>query len=132
MADEKRARRAADETQVEHLRQGVCYMPLVDILEKPDEIVLKADLPGARPENIDVNFEDGVLTIYAKVEPRQQPGTQYLLREYGVGDYHRCFQVSEAIDASRITAEYADGVLTLHLPKTEAVRPRKIPVQVCS
>lgn len=130
MADEKRLRRTAEEGQVEHLRQGACYMPLVDILEKADEIILKADIPGTRPENIDVNFEDGVLTIYAKVEPRQQPGTQYLLREYGVGDYHRCFQVSEAIDASRITAEYTDGVLTLHLPKSEAARPRKIPVRV--
>ncbi|MCS7237852.1 MAG: Hsp20/alpha crystallin family protein [Thermoguttaceae bacterium] len=132
MADEKRMRRTPEEGHVEHLRQGVCYLPLVDIVEKAEEIILKADIPGTRPENIDVNFEDGILTIYAKVDPRQEPGTQYLLREYGVGDYHRSFQVSEAIDASRITAEYADGVLTLHLPKAEAARPRKIPVQVSS
>ncbi len=132
MADEKRARRGAEEAQVEYLRQGVCYTPLVDILEMADEILLKADLPGAKRENIDINFEDGILTIYAKVEPRQQPDTHYLVREYGVGDYHRSFHVSEAIDAARITAEYADGVLTLHLPKTEAVRPRKIPVQTTS
>ena len=53
-----------------------------------------------------------------------------LLREYGVGDYYRSFQVSEAIDAGKISAEYADGVLTLHLPKAEAVKPRKIAVSV--
>jgi len=132
MADEKRARYGSEESQVEHLRQGTCYLPLVDILERADEIVLKADVPGTKPEDIDINFEDGILTIYAKVQPRQEPGTQYLLREYGIGDYHRSFQVSEAIDASKISAEYSDGVLTIHLPKAEAVRPRKIPVQVSS
>ena len=55
-------------------------------------------------------------------------GQGYFLREYGVGDYYRSFQISEAIDAGKISAEYADGVLTLHLPKTEAVKPRKIAV----
>lgn len=130
MNEEKRAKRVTEEGQVEHLRQGVCYMPLVDILEKSDEIIVKADLPGAKPEDIDINFEDGLLTIYAKVQPRQQTGTHFIRREYGVGDFHRCFQVSEAIDASKISAEYSNGVLVLHLPKTEAVRPRKIPVQV--
>ncbi len=53
----------------------------------------------------------------------------YLLREYGVGDFYRTFRVSEQIDASRIEAEYADGVLKLHLPKVEAVKPRKITVK---
>ena len=61
--------------------------------------------------------------------PRQDEDHEYLLREYGTGDYYRTFQVSEAVDASKITADYSDGVLTLHLPKTEAVKPRKIEVK---
>jgi HSP20 family protein len=52
-----------------------------------------------------------------------------LLREYGIGDYRRTFRVSEQIDASRISAQYRHGVLTLRLPKAERARPRKIKVE---
>jgi HSP20 family protein len=71
-----------------------------------------------------------VSAIRAKVDPRQDDGMEYLVQEYGVGDYYRTFQVSETIDAAKISAEYADGVLTLHLPKAESSKPRRIRVQV--
>jgi HSP20 family molecular chaperone IbpA len=93
------------------------------------ELIVLADVPGARGEQVDVDFEDGTLTIHAHVEPRQDAETEYLVREYGIGDYHRTFRVTEAIDAQKITAHCADGVLTLHLPKAEAVKPRKIAVK---
>jgi HSP20 family molecular chaperone IbpA len=99
----------------------------VDIVELAEELVVHADVPGARAEDIDVNFEDGALTIYAKV-PARSPSGPVLLREYGIGDYRRTFRVSEQIDASRISAQYRHGVLTLHLPKAERARPRKIKV----
>ncbi len=60
---------------------------------------------------------------------RQSEQTRYLLREYGVGDFYRTFRVGEQVDASRIAAEFVDGVLTLHLPKVDAAKPRKIAVQ---
>jgi len=121
---------AARETNgLEHTRSGRAYRPNVDILEQGDELVVLADVPGAKPGAIELKFEDGTLTIHAKVEPRQPDDTQYLLREYGVGDYWRSFQVSEAVDASKISAEYADGVLKLHMPKSDAVKPRKISVK---
>jgi len=113
----------------EPTRSGQYYRPLVDILDRKDELLILADMPGVSPERIDVNFEDGALAIHGRVAPRQQEGTNYLLREYGIGDFYRVFEVSEQIDAGRITAEYANGVLTLHLPKTESARPRKISVQ---
>jgi HSP20 family protein len=112
----------------EQTRSTACYRPNVDILEQADELLVLADMPGAKSDSIDVNFEDGMLTIHALLNDRQPPDTQYLLREYGVGDYYRTFRVSEAIDASKIAAEYADGVLTLHLPKAETAKPRKIKV----
>lgn len=119
----------AEQARAERTRCGRCYRPNVDILEKPEELLVLADVPGATPETIDVKFENGVLTIHAQVEPRQDAQTQYLLNEYGVGDFHRSFDVSEAVDAAKITAEYAEGVLTLHLPKAEAVKPRVVKVQ---
>jgi HSP20 family protein len=124
------AKPAAEETAAaERTRCGSCFRPNVDILEQGDELLVLADVPGARAEGIDVKFEDGTLTIHAPVEPRQKPEHEFLLREYGVGDYWRTFRVSETIDAGKITADYADGVLTLHLPKAEAAKPRKISVK---
>lgn len=130
MADENTITKpSADEvTPAEHTRCGACYRPSVDILEQADELVVRADVPGATGDGVDVNFEDGTLTIHAKVEPRQE-GAEFLVREYGVGDYYRTFHVSEAIDPEKIVAEYADGVLTLHLPKAEVARPRRIDVK---
>ena len=118
-----------DVTQREPTRGGVRYRPAVDIVELAEELRVEADVPGASKEGIDINFEKGVLTIHAKVEPRHSEERDYLLREYGVGDYYRVFTVSENIDASKISAEYADGILTLHLPKAEAAQPRKILVR---
>jgi len=123
------AKTTAETLPAERTRSGRCYRPNVDILELPDELLVVADVPGASGEDIDVKFEDGQLTIHAHVPQRQPEDTQYLLYEYGVGDYYRTFEVSEAIDSGKITAEYADGVLTLHLPKAEASKPRKIAVK---
>jgi HSP20 family protein len=116
------------QSETEQTRCGEFYRPDVDILELADELIVRADVPGARNGDIDISFEDGALTIYAKVAERP-PSGPLLLREYGVGDYRRTFRVSEQIDASRISAQYGDGVLTLHLPKAEKARPRKIQVQ---
>lgn len=126
-------KRDSEVTRAERVRSGRTYLPNVDIAERPDEFLVTADVPGARAEDIDVNYERGTLTIEARVERRQDPQrTDFLCREYGVGDFHRTFQIGEGIDASRIEAEVKDGVLVLHLPKAEAVRPRKIAVRAQS
>lgn len=116
-------------TRRERTRGDRCFQPHVDILEKPDELLVLADMPGVSAEDVDIEFENGTLTIDGRVAERRPAGRGYLVREYGVGDFHRSFQVSESIDAQRITAECRDGVLTLHLPKVEAVKPRKIAVR---
>lgn len=105
------------------------YRPAVDIMEFDDELRVLADMPGARPEDIDIKFENGVLTIHGKVNPRQPEGTDYLIREYGIGDFYRAFEVSEAVDPERISADYKGGVLVLHLPKVEKARARRIEVR---
>ena len=131
MSDESRLTKAAADKRsaVEETRCGCYYRPNVDILEKDDELLVLADVPGASADDIDVDFEDGTLTIDAKVAIRNDEDAEYLVREYGVGNYHRTFQVSEAVDGQEISAEYADGVLSLHLPKAEAAKPRKIGIK---
>jgi HSP20 family protein len=120
---------AAEQPAVaERTRSGCCFRPNVDIVEQNDELLVMADVPGAKSDTIDIRFEDGTLEIEASIDPRPCDDHTCLLREYNVGDYYRSFQVSEAIDAGKISAQYADGVLTLRLPKAEALKPRKIAV----
>jgi len=113
----------------EQTRGGRQYQPGVDIVERADELALYADMPGVGSGGFDISFENGLLTIHGRVQERQAAPTALLLEEYGVGDFHRTFQVSESIDANRITAEYSNGVLTLHLPKAESAKVRKIAVR---
>jgi HSP20 family molecular chaperone IbpA len=122
-----RQKNEAARTEQTRLRRR--YSPGVDILETPEELVVEADMPGARAGDIDIHFENGVLTIHARVAERQPEGARYLLREYGSGDFYRTFEVNESIDVQRLSAAYEDGVLTLHLPKVEAAKPRKIAVK---
>lgn len=113
----------------EATRPGAYYVPNVDILETETDLIVRADVPGVRAEAIEVKFEDGLLEFRAVPKTRQAEGTHWLRHEYGVAGFHRAFRVSEAIDASRISAEVSDGVLTLRLPKAASRQPRRIPVR---
>lgn len=113
----------------ERTRGGRVYRPHVDILETPEELTLVADIPGVARDMVDIDFEDGVLTIQGKVNPRYRENVNFLLREYGIGDFYRTFRLSEQVNAGAIHAECAGGVLTVHLPKAESAKPRKIEVK---
>jgi HSP20 family protein len=117
-----------DVTTPEPIHGGISYTPRVDILETENELMIYADIPGCKPEDVDIRYENGQLEIHAKCPPRQENVT-YLLNEYGVGDYYRAFTINEAIDVDKITATVKQGVLTLRLPKSDAVKPRRISVQ---
>ena len=116
-----------DLTTTEEAR-GVTFTPRIDILETENELLLFADLPGVEQDNVDVRFENGELTLRAR---RTSPEADRapLAFEYETGDYFRAFRITEQIDAEKIWAELKNGVLTLHLPKVEAVKPRKITVK---
>ena len=117
-------------TQPERTRDRWSYMPNVDIVEMENELLVVADMPGVKADDVDVRYEHDLLTIHGKVEPRQdESATNYLVREYGVGDYYRSFQIGEGTDPDKIHAELKNGVLELHLPKTQAYKPRKILVK---
>jgi HSP20 family molecular chaperone IbpA len=117
-----------DVATVERTQGSVSYSPRIDIWENDDELVLYADLPGVAHEDLDIQFENRELRIHGRVAPRHEK-INFLYGEYGIGDFFRTFTIGETIDADRISAELKDGVLSLHLPKTEAVKPRRIEVQ---
>lgn len=104
------------------------YRPLVDIFDTAEELVLMADVPGATPESIDVSIEAGILSIQADVASRQRGTVHRARNEYGVGGFHRRFEIDEAIDPDLVNAEYRDGTLTVHLPKTPQARRHRVPV----
>jgi HSP20 family protein len=107
--------------------RGVQFLPRVDIFETDRELTLLADLPGVRPEDVDLHYEQGELMLCGTVRPRN--GGRFLAQEYETGDFFRTFTIHESIDAGRIEAECKNGVLRVHLPKVEAVRPRQIQVK---
>jgi HSP20 family protein len=111
------------EVKTPELTRGTAaFTPRVDIIETPE------DLPGVRSEDVDVRFENGELILHGKCPPRQQPAN-FLRNEFEVGDFYRVFTLNESIDAEKIVAELKQGVLTVHLPKSEALKPRKITVK---
>lgn len=106
------------------------YSPRFDIWEGDDELVLYGDLPGVSSNDLDIHFENRQLTILGKV-CRCHDGEGCLYSEYGVGDLQRTFTIGEAINSEAISAELRDGVLTLHLPKSDEAKPRRIKVKAC-
>ena len=117
-----------DVAPVERTLGGITFSPRFDIWESDDEMILYGDLPGVLPEDLDVRFEKPVLTIHGKVRPRHND-IKFLHCEYGVGDFHRTFTIGEAINTDKISAELKNGVVTVHLPKSEKVKPRRIEVK---
>lgn len=110
-------------------KTAATFRPSVDIFEGADEFVIRADLPGARADAIDVRVDDGVLRFRAAVATRPPAGARQIVGEYGVGDFERSFRLGDGIDTERINAEFKDGVLTLRVPKAAVLKPRSVPVR---
>jgi HSP20 family protein len=113
--------------RVEAVQQRDAIAPVVDVYENVDELLLLVDVPGATNDGIDVQLDKGQLTILAK-RREDAPGS-LLAAEYRSCDYMRVFSVPQGIDPSKIDAQLSGGVLRLRLPKSEAVKPRRIEVK---
>jgi HSP20 family protein len=107
---------------------GVVARPRVDILESDQEILLLADMPGVKPPDVDVRFENGELTIHGRRTP-SHAGRRRILWEYEPAHYHRAFRLAEEVAADKIEAEIKNGILRVRLPKAEAAKPRRIVVK---
>lgn len=104
------------------------YTPRFDLWEGDEEFILYGDMPGVSPDSLDIQFEDGRLSINGRVPVSSQ--IKYSSVEYGVGDFYREFTVGESVNAEEISAEMKDGVVAIHLPKPEIAKPRRIEVKV--
>jgi HSP20 family protein len=108
------------------------WLPLVDIYENDrHELLIKAEMPGMKREDIDIKVENNTLTIRGE---RQREGEvreeQYHRVERSYGSFARSFSLPSTIDSEKVSAEYKDGVLTIVLPTREEAKPRQISVQV--
>jgi HSP20 family molecular chaperone IbpA len=113
----------------EETRSAERYIrPAVNIVETEEGFFVTADMPGASKEAIEVNVDKGILTISAPAQ-HSGPGTP-AYREFELGHYYRQFSVPESLDHSKAKAEYANGILTLQVPKREAAKPRRISIEV--
>ncbi|GAB11312.1 heat shock protein Hsp18 [Gordonia araii NBRC 100433] len=108
-------------------RRAPRFMPL-DLYKVDDHYVLIADLPGADPGSIDVNVDNGVLTLSAQRSTPSEDGVQWLASERFSGAYRRQLSLGDDIDSSRISASYDNGVLTVTIPMAEEAKPRRIEV----
>jgi len=101
--------------------------PDVNIFETKDGYVLEAEMPGVNKDGLEITLEGNEITIVGRRENEAVPGTP-LFRERTLVDYRRVFELDPAIDTARIAAKMDQGVLSLTLPKSERVKPRKIAV----
>lgn len=113
----------------ERTRACRIYAPQVDIIERKDDIVVIADMPGVDEKSVDITLEKNVLTIYGRVDAHTPESHSVFLSEYGIGDYQRVFTLSDEVDRNRIQATVKGGVLRLVMPKAESAKTRKIPIQ---
>lgn len=108
------------------------WSPAVDVLETENELVLKADLPDVNLKDVDIQIEQGTLSIkgerkFNKVEGK---GTGYHRIERSYGEFQRYFSLPDTVDTGKVKADYRNGVLTVTLPKKEVAKPRTIKVDV--
>jgi len=107
------------------------WVPPVDIFETENEWVLKADLPDVKMENIDIQIENGTLTLKGERKFQgEDNGKGYHRVERSYGTFARYFTLPDTVDSEKVRADYANGVLTVTLPKKEVAKPRTIKVQV--
>ncbi len=115
--------------RVERTRAARVFNPDVDIIERKDDIIVVADMPGIDEDAVDITLENNVLSLYGKIDWEAPAQMKMIHGEYSIGDYQRVFTLSGDIDRNKIEATVNNGVLRIVLPKAEATKTRKISVK---
>lgn len=103
--------------------------PLVNLYDSRDVLYVVAEIPGVPKENIEINYQDGALTITGKREFKKYGQSELLRQEQPEGDFEKIIRIPMSIKSNEIKAKFEDGMLTVSLPKTEEAKPRQIAVE---
>jgi len=107
------------------------WAPAVDITEDDKEYLVKAELPEVNKENVKVTVENGILTISGERQfEKEEKGRKYHRIERSYGSFVRSFGLPDDADAEKVEAQFTDGVLKVHVAKSEAAKPKQIEVKV--
>jgi HSP20 family protein len=111
-------------------RGGSTWVPPVNVRENNDEIGLDVELPGIKPENVEITIENGLLTISGEKREERKEGEEgrYHLVERSYGSFTRSFTLPQGIDEEQIDAQFHDGLLSVRIPKSALPQPRRIQI----
>ena len=105
----------------------------LDVVQRPEEIVVKASIPGVKPETIDLAIEDNILTLRTDRKPDfEDEKSVYLVQERPTGSFYRALRLPETVDGNKVQSTYENGVLTIVLPKAEEKKKKQIKIQIGS
>jgi len=106
------------------------WSPRTDLVEKDDAFHLRLDVPGMSKDDISINLQNGTLTVSGeRSSEKTEEGEEYVRVERAFGNFHRTFRLPDAVDPDSIEAAYDNGVLSIHVPKTEENTRRQIEIQ---
>lgn len=117
---------AKEKGAVETPRKVQSVMPLVDIFENDDEILLHAEMPGVTKDAVKINIDNGNLSLSGMRKAGRGGAASW--EEFGDVEFQRAFAVPQNIDIAKVKAELKDGILCLHLPKSESAKPKVIEI----
>ncbi len=110
--------------------EGV-WSPTVDVSEDKDNVIIRAEMPGTKKEDVNISIQDNVLTLKGeKKQEKEEKDKNYHRVERSYGSFCRSFQLPTSVKTDKIKANYRDGVLNITLPKTEEVKPKQIPISI--
>jgi HSP20 family protein len=110
--------------------EGV-WTPSVDVSEDKDNVIIKAEMPGMKKDDVKISVQDGVITLRGeKKQETEEKDKNYHRIERSYGSFCRSFQLPTTVKTDKIKASYKEGVLSVTLPKTEEVKPKEIPISI--
>ena len=112
-------------------RDGNSWTPAVDVKETESDIRVELELPGLKPEDVEITAENGILTVRGekKTERKEGEDSRYHVIERTYGSFMRTFQLPQGVDEEQINAQFENGILSLHIPKAALPQPRRIQIK---